>query len=86
MQKQTPASSAIKLSAVLNQGQATCFLTAGITMTSGQFTQTVFTPSGSFENEMIKMISSLHSAYWKLASKSKIVVCLTDSQMLIRIH
>lgn len=41
-------------------------------MPSAQLTHSVFLPLGSVENEILKMISSLHLAFWKLASKSKI--------------
>lgn len=40
-------------------------------MPSGQLTHSVFLPLGSVENDILKMISSLHLAFWKLASKSK---------------
>lgn len=81
-----PASSAIKLSAVRNQGQATCHLASSShqgrpasipadnkAMLSHQLTHRISAPSGTLENEIIKMIASLHSAFVRLASKSKIL-------------
>lgn len=67
--------SAIESAAVPNQAQS-----SGLdSMAVGHITQAAGAPLIALENEMINMISTLHLAFRKLASKSKTFVSLAMS-------